>query len=69
MMSGQVAKFAGCYNQLTQRRKSGTNEDDLIREAHILYESEAQGTKHKSFKYMNEWEILRKEQKWLSTYV
>ncbi|CAH9132760.1 unnamed protein product [Cuscuta epithymum] len=59
---GAVAKFVGKYEQLERHLKSGTNSEDLLRQALELYKDFYES----HFKFLHCWTILVKNSKWCS---
>jgi len=57
-----VNQWVGCFDQAVRRKRSGYNEDDVIHEAHIIYER----THNAKFQFMHVWLLLRRYPKWES---
>ena len=61
-LSHAVSKFAGCIKKIHDRSQSGLSEDDKKNKALELYHQ----MEHENFTFMYAWDVLRKEEKWLS---
>jgi len=57
-----VMKWSGCYDEALRRKRSGYNHEDVVRDAHNIYES----TVGSKFSFLHAWEMLRKYPKWES---
>ncbi|XP_057543962.1 uncharacterized protein LOC130823358 [Amaranthus tricolor] len=60
---GRVApaylKWFGSYDEAFRRTKSGTTDEDVLKEAHLIHQR-----KHGNFNLIEQWKILRKYNKW-----
>ncbi|XP_057540615.1 uncharacterized protein LOC130818461 [Amaranthus tricolor] len=60
---GRVApaclKWSGSYDEAVRRKKSGTTDEDVLKEAHLIHQR-----KHGNFNLIEQWKILRKYNKW-----
>ncbi|PWA34551.1 no apical meristem-associated, C-terminal domain-containing protein [Artemisia annua] len=59
-MKPRVSFFSAKYNQLYENRKSGQNDEDILKAAHNDYKAE----KGHPFAYMHVWEVLKSCEKW-----
>ncbi|XP_023640438.1 glutathione S-transferase T3-like [Capsella rubella] len=55
-----VCKFVGSFEAATRKATSGQNDDDLLKLAHQIYESDYK----KKFMLEHAWRELRRDQKW-----
>lgn len=55
-----VSKFCGYFERVSKLKKSGTNEDDVLEEAKIMYGE----IERSSFRFLGCWRILRDAPKW-----
>ncbi|KAL1207069.1 Glutathione S-transferase T3 [Cardamine amara subsp. amara] len=62
-LNDQVCKFVGCYEAAMKEQSSGQNEDDVMKAAHAIFNSDHL-TK---FTLDHAWRELRHDQKWCST--
>lgn len=60
-MATAVMKWIGCYEEAVRFRGSGFNEEDVLRQARIIYEHNEGGT---SFVFEHAWNMLKKYPKW-----
>lgn len=58
-----VNKWVGCFDQAFRRKRSGQNDDDVVRQAHVIYERTHGPSK---FLYFDAWVMLRRYPKWES---
>ena len=60
---GRVApaclKWSGSYDEAVRRKKSGTTDEDVLKEAHLIHQR-----KHGNINLIEQWKILRKYNKW-----
>ncbi|XP_078156939.1 glutathione S-transferase T2-like [Carex rostrata] len=64
-LSHAVSKFSGCIKKIHDRGESGLSEDDKKNRALELYHH----NEGEIFAFMHAWDVLKKEEKWLSQYV
>ncbi|XP_018465705.1 glutathione S-transferase T3-like [Raphanus sativus] len=60
-INGKVNKFCGAYAAAERRQTSGQNENDVLKEAHVIYFKDY----NTKFTLEHAWCILRYEQKWM----
>ncbi|XP_057540551.1 uncharacterized protein LOC130818401 [Amaranthus tricolor] len=60
---GRVApaclKWSGSYDEALRRKKSGTTDEDMLKEVHLIHQR-----KHGNLNLIEQWKILRKYNKW-----
>ncbi|KMT02237.1 hypothetical protein BVRB_9g206280 [Beta vulgaris subsp. vulgaris] len=60
-LAAAVLRWAAFYDEALARKKSGQNDNDILREAHLLH-----NRKHGRFILEHTWKMLRKFRKWRS---
>lgn len=58
----ETGKFCGYFSKIERKRRSGTNEDDTIKDALQMFEE----LEKYHFKFIHCWLVLRREHKWNS---
>ncbi|XP_056863835.1 glutathione S-transferase T3-like isoform X2 [Raphanus sativus] len=59
-INDQVCKFCGAYEAATRAKTSGQNDNDVLKEAHVIYFNRY----NKKFSLEHAWKELRYDQKW-----